>query len=138
VTVKYLILCSSVLACALVAASAVPARADECDELTYFTFSAPVALPGVTLPPGTYRFSHVDCSETAHVLRVASPDGTRVYGTFLAIPAERKAAGDKPLVVFGERAVGAPEAVKAWFYPNDAIGDQLIYPNDFGRAEGPE
>lgn len=132
---KYLLLCSSLLASILVAASATPALADECDKLTYVTFSAPVALPGMTLPAGTYRFSHPDCAETEHILRVASPDGSTVYGTFLAIPDERTSPASKPLVVLGERAVGAPEAVKAWFYPGETIGDELIYPKTANHAE---
>ena len=33
-----------------------PARADENNKLTYFTFSKPVQLPGKTLPAGKYRF----------------------------------------------------------------------------------
>lgn len=107
---------------------ATPARADECDKLTYFTFSAPVALPGVTLPAGTYRFSHPDCGDTEHIVRVSSQDGSEVYATLLAIPDERATASDKPSVIFGERPVGAPEAITAWFYPGETIGDELLYP----------
>jgi len=57
---KYVMFVSSVLAAILIGTFAVPAQADECDKLTYLTFSAPVALPGVSLPAGTYRFSHPD------------------------------------------------------------------------------
>ena len=133
--VRYLLLCSSVLASVLVAAAATPALADECDELTYFTFSAPVALPGVTLPAGTYRFSHPDCGETSHILRVASPDGLTVYGTFRTIPDERATPPGKPLVVLRERPVGAPVGVKAWFYPGETVGDELIYPKNANQAD---
>jgi hypothetical protein len=135
--VKYLILFSSVAAVILVLAAATLAQADECDKTTYFTFSAPVALPGVTLPAGTYRFSHPDCDETEHILRVASRDGLQVYGTFLAIPDERVTASRKPLVILGERPAGAPEAVKAWFYPGETIGDELIYSKTIGQVTGP-
>jgi len=126
--VKYWLLCSGLLAAVLVAASAAPARADECNELTYFTFSAPFALPGVTLPAGVYRFSHADCGETGHILRVSNLDGSKVYGTFLAIADERTTPANKPLVIFRERPAGAPEAIKAWFYPGTTIGDELVYP----------
>ncbi|PWT86367.1 MAG: hypothetical protein C5B57_01195 [Blastocatellia bacterium] len=104
------------------------AWADECDQLTYVTFSAPVALPGVTLPPGTYRFSHPECSETEHILRVSSQDGSQVYGTFLTVSTDRVTSSNKPIVLFEERAVGAPAAIKAWFYPGNTNGDELIYP----------
>src|SRR5207247_1550690 len=128
---------SSVMVVTLVATFATPAQADECDKLTYFTFSAPVALPGVTLPAGTYRFSHPDCDQAEHILRVSSEDGSKVYGTFLAIPDERATPTSKALVIFGERPAGTPEAVKAWFYPGETIGDQLIYPKHAGHGTGP-
>jgi hypothetical protein len=127
----------SVLAGVFVAVMAAPGRANECDKLTYFTFSAPVALPGVTLPAGTYRFSNPDCGETQHILRVSSQDGSTVYGTFLAIPDERTTSGNKSQVVLGERPAGAPETVKAWFYRADSIGDELIYPKNANHAAGP-
>jgi hypothetical protein len=34
---------------------------------------------------------------------------------------------------FAEVPAGAPEAVKAWFYPGEAIGDELIYPKGEAR-----
>jgi len=132
--VRYLLL-FSIVAAAMVIAT--PAQADECDKLTYFTFSAPVALPGVTLPAGTYRFSHPDCDQTEHVVRVSSQDGTEVFGTFLAIPDERVTPSDRPLVIFAERPSGTLETVKAWFYPGDTIGDELIYPKGAGEVRRP-
>jgi hypothetical protein len=128
---------SSVTAAIVIAGLATPAHADECNQLTYFTFSAPVALPGITLPAGTYRFSHPDCDQTEHVLRVSSPDGAEVYGTFLAIPDQRATPSASPLVIFGEAPAGAPETVKAWFYPGETIGDELIYPRRAGDVRGP-
>jgi len=128
---------SSVIAAFLLGSFAAPAWADRCDELTYFTFSAPVSLPGVTLPAGTYRFSHPDCSHGGRVLQVSSQDGTEVYGAFLVAPDERANPDDAASVVFGETTAGAPEAIKAWFYPGDAIGDQLVYSGQgWTSAEG--
>ena len=113
-------------------AFAVPARADECNRLTYMTFSAPVALPGVSLPPGTYEFIHPDCS--VHLLRVSSKDGKRIYGTFLTVPEDRLTPTGRSEVVLAEMPAGTPEAIKAWFYPDALTGDELIYP----RAEAPK
>jgi hypothetical protein len=135
--VRYWFLFSTVTAAIAMAGFATPAQADECNQLTYFTFSAPVALPGVTLPAGTYRFSHPDCDQTEHILRVSSQDGTEVYGTFLTIPDERVTPSNRPLVIFGERPAGTPETVKAWFYPGETIGDELIYPRGAGEVRRP-
>lgn len=125
---KYLIIISPVLAMLLVGTMATPAQADDCNQLTYLTFSAPVALPGMTLPAGAYRFTHPDCSMTGGVLRVSSEDGTHVYGTFLTIPEERPTASSRPEVVLAEMPTGSPEAIKAWFYPGETTGDHLMYP----------
>jgi hypothetical protein len=76
---KYVTLGSCVLAVILVWAFAVPAQAIDCNRLTYLTFSAPFALSGVTLPAGTYRFSHPDCATDDDILRVSSQDGSKVY-----------------------------------------------------------
>ena len=130
---KYVTFVSCVLAAILIGAFAGPAHADECNKLTYLTFSAPVALPGVSLPAGTYRFTHPDCSVSDHILRVSSQDGSEVYATVLTIPEDRPTPSDQTVVVFGEMPAGSPEAIKAWFYPGETVGDELIYPRDEAR-----
>ena len=46
---------------------------------TEFTFNAPVELPGVTLPPGTYVFRFVDATTSRKVMQVqAKNDPTRL------------------------------------------------------------
>ena len=135
---KYAMFVSGVTAILLVGAFARPVQADECDKLTYLTFSAPVALPGVTLPAGTYRFTHPACSMSAHLLRVSSQDGSEVYATLLAIPEDRLRPTDEPVVIFEEIPARAPEAIKALFYPGETVGDKLIYPKtDESLADGP-
>jgi hypothetical protein len=51
-----------------------------------------------------------------------------LYGTFLAIPDYRLRPAGKPIITFEERAAGAPEAVRAWFYPGDNYGHEFVYP----------
>ena len=34
----------------------------------------------------------------------------------------------KTVITFEERAKGAPEAIKAWFYPGDDVGVRFVYP----------
>jgi hypothetical protein len=117
----------AVAACALLLSASL-AQADEWNELTYLTFSAPVELPGVVLPAGTYIFKHPD--EDRRIVQVFSQDGLTVYGSFFTIPERRMTPADQPLVTFEERPVGAPEAVKAWFYPGHVSGDEFIYPRE--------
>lgn len=120
----------AVAAAVLALLSATSARADTWNQLTYFTFSAPVEIPGVALPAGTYMFKLADTEESRNVIQVFNKDGSKVYATFLAIPDERMTPADKPVVTFEETPVGTPEAIKAWFYPGDTIGHEFVYPKD--------
>lgn len=130
---KCLMCAASVAAVALVGLFASPAQADQCNELTMLTFNAPVALPGVTLPAGTYRFAHLECGTTNHILTVTSEDGSRVYATLLTNSIDRAAATNRPEVIFAEMPRGVPEALTAWFYPGEEAGDQLVYPKREAR-----
>lgn len=119
-------------AVAITAMLAPGARAQGSNEylkLTYLTFSAPVQVPGVTLPAGTYRFQMADIlTGSAHAVQVFSQDGKQIYTTFLAVPAEMRDTPDKTVVMFAERPAGAPQAVKEWFYPGNSIGEEFVYP----------
>lgn len=127
------LICAASIAVALVALGASPARADGCDQLTFLTFSAPVALPHVTLPAGTYRFVHLDCGTNPHVLSVTSADGTQVYATMLTSSADRTTPTTRPEVILAEMPKGQPEAISAFFYPGETIGDRLVYPQREAR-----
>jgi hypothetical protein len=111
------------------------ANADPCDRTTYFTFGAPVALPGIVLPAGSYQFKHVDCWTTTGLLRVSSRDGRTSYGTFSVLQATRAEATAKPYVVFVERPARVPVAMKAWYYAGEISGDQFIYEKPHADAK---
>jgi hypothetical protein len=103
----------------------------ETRRLTIMTFSAPVQLPGKTLPAGKYRFEMADINNAAHTVRVLSEDGTEVFGTFSTIPtvmATRDLTSQDTLVMFAERAAGSPQAAKEWYYPGRSTGEEFIYP----------
>ena len=117
-------------AAALTACLAPAARADEWDKKTILTFSGPVQIPGATLPAGTYVFKLADLQSNRHVVRIFDKDEKKVYGTILAIPDQKLEPSDKPVVMFAERPAGTPQAVKAWFYPGETIGNEFVYPKD--------
>jgi hypothetical protein len=135
--VKYGIIGSCFLSVVLVGAFATAARAGECDKQTYLTFSAPVSLPGVGLPAGTYLFRHLDCSSNSNLLRITSADGSRLYATLLVLPERRPTASDEPTVVLGETRDGSPKVIKAWFYPGARVGDKLVYPKRHAQTRAP-
>ena len=105
-----------------------PARADLWNKKTFLTFSGPVQVPGVTLPAGTYTFKLADLTGNRHVVQIFDKDEKKIYTTLLAIPDQRLEPGDKPVVLFSERPAGMPQAIKAWFYPGDTVGNEFVYP----------
>jgi hypothetical protein len=124
------------LACAVavfVCPLAAPASAQPVDKRTLFTFSAPVTMPGITLQAGEYLFRLADPDTTRRVVQVLSADGTKPYGLFFAVPAERIEAATTPEVRFMETAAGTPAAIKTWWYPNERTGYEFIYPKEQAR-----
>ena len=95
---------------------------------TFLTFSGPVQVPGVTLPAGTYTFKLADLTGNRHVVQIFDKDEKKIYTTILAIPDQRLEPSDKPVVLFSERPAGTPQAIKAWFYPGETIGNEFVYP----------
>jgi len=104
------------------------AKADDWDQKTTFTFSGPVEIPGQVLQPGTYVFKLADSMSDRNIVEVFNKDENHLYGIFLAIPDYRLKPAGKPIITFEERAEGAPEAVKAWFYPGENYGHDFVYP----------
>jgi hypothetical protein len=105
--------------------------------LTVLTFSAPVQLPGMTLPAGKYRFEMADVSNAAHVVRVSSEDGKKVFGTFSTISTTtptRDLRSTDTLVMWAERPAGQPQAAKEWYYPQRSIGEEFVYPKAQAQA----
>jgi hypothetical protein len=97
------------------------------------TFTEPFEVPGVdaqVLPAGTYVFTLVDSLSDRNIVRITNEDGTHVFTTILAIDNVRLKPTDKTVLTFKERGEGQPEAIKAWFYPGYAWGQEFVYPKN--------
>src|SRR5688572_4111784 len=118
---------TSVLVVLVGAASGANAFTNTSDKRTYFTFSQPVALPGVTLPAGTYMFRLADDATTRKVIQVTNREGTQNFAMLHTMPAYRPDAPRDPEVRFMETASGAPIAVRAWWQGGERTGYEFIY-----------
>jgi len=98
------------------------------DYETYFTFSAPVTLPGVTLPAGKYLFRLADPNGSRKVINVLSADGKKSLAILHSIPNQLLRAPQQPEVRFMETPANTPPPVKTWWYPGKSIGYEFIYP----------
>jgi len=113
----------------LIAAVGSPAWGDEVNlKKTTFTFSAPVELPGLALPAGTYVFRLAETASNHNIVQVFDKNQKHAYGSFIAIPTYRAEPSDKTIVRFSETAAGGPRAVKEWFYPGNPYGLEFVYP----------
>ena len=118
---------ASVLVVLVGAASGASAFTGTSDKRTYFTFSQPVALPGVTLPAGTYMFRLADDTTTRKVIQIANKEGTRSFAMLHTVPVYRSDPPRNPEVRFMETAAGAPIAVRAWWKDGETTGYGFIY-----------
>jgi hypothetical protein len=101
------------------------------DKRTFFTFSAPVEVPGVALPPGKYLFRIAD--PQSGVVQVLNADGTKAYAQFFTIPAERPTPPSEPEIRFMETPAGTPPAIQTWWHAGETIGREFIYPKEQAR-----
>ena len=93
----------------------------------YLTFTAPFALPGVSLPAGTYVFDVV-ATGSNNVVRVTSRDGLRTYLTTFTVNVQRpKGLPVNRQIVFNEVPAGTTPPVKAWYPVGQTIGHQFVY-----------
>jgi hypothetical protein len=104
------------------------AQAQPADFRTYFTFSAPVTLPGVTLPAGKYLFRLADPNGSRKVISVLSADGKKPLAMLHTIPNQLLQAPAKAEIRFMETSANVPPPIKTWWYAGKSIGYEFIYP----------
>jgi hypothetical protein len=129
---KRILMCGVFVTLALLVTAA-SAAAQTWDERAYFTFSGPVELPGVALPPGKYVFRIANPETGRSVVQVVSGDGKMPYGLFFTRSAERPSPPPNPEIRFMEAAPGAPPPIKTWWNAGDRIGREFVYPKEQAR-----
>lgn len=115
-------------AAVLLGATFAAAQGLDTNRTTIVTFSAPVALPGVTLPAGSYMFRLADSQTNRNIVQVFDKDRTKIYATILAMPAQRPRPADETVITFKETPANAAPAVQYWYYPGETMGQEFAYP----------
>ena len=106
------------------------AEAQPADYRTYFTFSAPVTLPGLTLPAGKYIFRLADPNGSRKIINVLSGDGRRSLAMLHTIPNQATKPPQDAEIRFMETDAQVPPPIKTWWYAGKAIGYEFIYPRE--------
>jgi hypothetical protein len=73
-------------------------------------------------------FKLVNSSSNRHIVQIFNKEQTRIFATILAIPNYRLQPKDKTVITFNESVKGAPQAIRAWFYPGANWGEEFVYP----------
>jgi hypothetical protein len=96
------------------------------NDTNYLTFNGPVALPGVTLPAGTYAFrspSGID----KNVVQVMNRAETKSYYMGITRPVQRPRRSTELLVTLGEASARQVPPIQAWFPLGELEGHAFIY-----------
>jgi hypothetical protein len=95
---------------------------------TNFTFKSAVALPGVTLPAGSYVFEVLNPDSSADLVRVMNPQRSKTYTMQFTRFVHRPQQGDlKATITLGEATSGTPQPIKTWFPESETTGREFIY-----------
>jgi hypothetical protein len=110
------------------------AHADETNEATKITVSAPIQIPGKVLPAGTYLFQEANPNSNSHEVQIFNADRTVLYATVETISAERMQPTGGTTIMLAEQGAGNPDALVKWFYPGRTIGHEFVYPKQQEQA----
>ena len=114
----------------LVATASAGASSDS-QKAAYVTFRAPVALPGITLEPGTYVFELATPHRNVNLVRVTDATRSRLIFTALTEEVVRpKGMPDDHLITFHETATGVSLPIDVWYPQGEATGHRFVYPAD--------
>jgi hypothetical protein len=106
------------------------AHADESDQSTTITFSAPIQVPGQVLPAGTYLLKLASRDSDLNTVQIFNADRTVLYATFETIPTERREPTGNTVIDLAKQGGGQPEALLKWFYPGNSTGHEFVYPKE--------
>ena len=126
---KISIAAATVAAVLLTCTMSVSAQDFNTQKRTIMTFSAPVEMPGVTLPAGTYVFRIAD-TPSRNVVQVLDKNEKDMIGQWLYVSAERPQVSGETVVTFKETKEGTTPAVQFWYYPGERTGKEFIYPKE--------
>jgi len=108
------------------------ARASEWNQETILTFSAPVRLPHIMLPAGTYIFELANSLADRNIVMVYNADRSQLLDIIMTNADYRLVPTSHTIIKFAETRSGRADAIKEWFYPGDNYGHEIPYPKHSG------
>lgn len=122
-----LVLDSVLAVVGLVAAAFVATTQARTPETAVLTFSGDVALPGVVLPAGSYRFEVVNENSSSDVVRVSNRNGSLAFMGITRQTPRPAGLADNRRVTFNEAPAHSPAPIQAWYPAGKSIGHLFVY-----------
>src|ERR1700746_190653 len=104
----------------------IAAYADESNEFTKVTFSAPVQIPGQVLPAGTYTFQRAN-NDDLDLIQIFDADRTALLATVQTVSRDPLQATWDNAIPLAEQESGNPPLLVKWFYPGRLTGHEFVY-----------
>jgi len=102
-------------------------QADEWNQKTIVTFQQPVEIPGHVLLPGTYVFKLMNSDSDRNIVEVETQNEQHLVAIEMTDPVYEANIGNNAKLSFEHLNPRSPEAIKDWFYPGAAQGQQFNY-----------
>jgi len=109
----------------------VAASGSDYDKRTVIRINEPVIVAGVetvTLQPGTYVLRLMNHASNRNIVEIFNEREDHLFALVLAIPNYKLFPKDKTDLRFWETPEGNPVALRAWFFPGDNWGQEIVYP----------
>lgn len=90
------------------------------------TFQAPVALPGVTLTPGSYVFEAAD-RDAGDIVRVLAPASKEVAFVGFTLRVDRPPGWRGGQVLLGKPLPGGATPILVWYPLDETMGYRFLY-----------
>jgi hypothetical protein len=116
----------SLLALAVIGVLAAASAHAWTNDINYVTFSGPIALPGVTLPAGTYAF-RTPSDFDRNIVQVMNRAENKSYYIGITRPVSRPRGGTQLLVTVGEASARQAPPIQAWFPVGQNEGHGFIW-----------
>jgi LPXTG-motif cell wall-anchored protein len=102
-------------------------NADPVKKATDLTLYRPIEIPGMVLQPGNYVMKVPDWVTHPDMVGFYNEDESQLIKLVRTIPRYRVDPTAKTVITFEERAAGAPDAIKTWFFPGEVWGKEFVY-----------
>ncbi len=118
----------SVIECfAVVLVAAIPAaRAGQKEHRTVIDVPYAVQVDQVVLQPGEYVIRQPESSASVNLVQILSSDAKTIVATIQGIPIARQHTSEKTEFWFWKTPRGKPRVVRAWFYPGEELGVEVV------------